>query len=79
MMNDDKSPSLLVKFRFVDDKKSEVALLSFEQYSNIKDLPITKECKIVKNQKQILSKNDIIAINKKIAKVSKSHMQSLSE
>lgn len=79
MMNESSNPSLLVKFRFVDEAKSEVALLSFEQYSNIKDLPITKECKIVKNQKPTLSKNDVAAINKKIASLTKSHTQSLSE
>lgn len=75
---DDESPSLLVKFMFKGDKKSKIALLTFEQYSNIKDLPITKECRIVKNEKPTLSKNDILAINKKIAKLSKTHTQSLS-
>ena len=79
MMNEEMNPSLLVKFRFIDDKKSEVALLSFEQYSNIKELPITKECKIVKNQKPTLSKNDVAAINAKIKQLSKTHTQSLSE
>ncbi|GBH34554.1 hypothetical protein NZNM25_13450 [Nitrosopumilus zosterae] len=64
---------------FKGDKKSEIALLTFEQYSNIKDLPITKECRIVKNEKPTLSKNDVAAINKKIAKLSKTHTQSLSE
>lgn len=76
---DDNSPSLLVKFMFKGDKKSEIALLTFEQYSNIKDLPITKECRIVKNEKPTLSKNDVAAINKKIAKLSKTHTQSISE
>ncbi|KAF6247415.1 hypothetical protein C6990_02820 [Nitrosopumilus sp. b3] len=79
MMNDSIVPSLLVKFRFIDEKKSEIALLTFEQYSNIKDLPITKECKIVKNEKPTLSKRDVAAINKKIASLSKSHTQTLSE
>ncbi len=79
VMNESVSPSLLVKFRFIGDKKSEIALLSFEQYSNIKELPITKECKIVKNQKATLSKNDILAINAKIKQLSKTHTQSLSE
>ncbi|MGY5150387.1 MAG: hypothetical protein ACW9W3_10015 [Candidatus Nitrosopumilus sp. bin_68KS] len=79
MMSDYVDPSLLVKFRFVDEKKSEIALLTFEQYSNIKDLPITKECKIVKNQKPTLSKRDVAAINKKIASLSKSHTQKLAE
>lgn len=79
MMNESIDPSLLVKFRFIDEKKSEIALLTFEQYSNIKDLPITKECKIVKNEKPTLSKRDVEAINKKIASLSKSHTQFLSE
>jgi hypothetical protein len=78
MMNETR-PSLLVKFRFIDDKKSEVALLSFEQYSNIKELPMTMECKIVKNQKPTLSQNDVAAINAKIKRLSKTHTQSLSE
>lgn len=76
---DDESPSLLVKFMFKGDKKSEIALLTFEQYSNIKDLPIIKECRIVKNEKPTLSKNDVAAINRKIAKLSKTHTQSLLE
>jgi hypothetical protein len=76
---DDESPSLLVKFMFKGDKKSEIALLTFEQYSNIKDLPIINECRIVKNEKPTLSKNDVAAINRKIAKLSKTHTQSLLE
>ncbi|MCV0393053.1 MAG: hypothetical protein K5790_07165 [Nitrosopumilus sp.] len=76
------STSLLVKFRFEGDKKSEVANLSYEQYSNLKELPMTVECKIVKNQKPTLSKADTEALNKKIAqafKKSKSHTRTLTE
>lgn len=76
------SASLLIKFRFNGDKKSEIANLTYEQYSNLKVLPMTIECKIVKNQKPTLSKADTEALNKKIAtafKKSKSHTQSLSE
>ena len=76
------APSLLVKFRFDGEKKSEIANLSYEQYSNLKVLPITVECEIVKNQKPTLSKEDMDAINKKIVsafKKSKSHTKSLSE
>ena len=74
--------SLLVRFRFDGNKKSEVAMLTYEQYPNIKELPITIECKIVKNEKQTLSKNDIYIINKKLSKVfskSKTHTHSLSK
>ena len=53
---DGESPSLLVKFKFNGNKKSEITLLTFEQYSNIKDLSITEECTIVKNEKPTLSK-----------------------
>ena len=76
------SPSLLVKFMFKDDKKPEIALLTFEQYSNIKDLPITKECVIVKNEKPTLSDSDVAAIEEKLAEVfskSKSHVEFFSE
>lgn len=81
-MKNDSSPSLLVKFMFEGDKKSEIALLTFEQYSNIKDLPITKECKIVKNERPTLSEGDIVALEAKITEVfskSKSHTESLSQ
>lgn len=76
------SPSLLVRFKFEGDKKSEVANLTYEQYSNLKVLPMTLECKIVKNQKPTLSKEDMEALNEKISsafKKSKSHTQFLSE
>ena len=81
-IKNDNSPSLLVKFMFEGDKKSEIALLTFEQYSNIKDLPITQECKIVKNERPTLSEGDVIALEAKIAEVfskTKSHTESLSE
>jgi len=76
------TPSILVRFRFDGDKKSEIALLTYDQYFNIKNLPISTECKIVKNEKPTLSKNEIDAINKKLSRMfskSRSHTQSLSE
>ena len=74
--------SLLVEFRFDGNEKSEIAELTYEQYSNIKELPITIECKIVKNQEPIISKEDMVKINKKLSQVfkkSKSHTSVLSE
>ena len=78
---DEDEPSLLVRFKFDGDKKSEVAAFTYEQYSNLRSLPITVECKIVKNQKPTLSKKDVESLNKKLADVlskSKSHTKSLS-
>ena len=74
--------SILVKFRLEDEKKSEIAYLTYEQYSNLKELPITVECKIVKNQKPTLSKSDMKLLEKKLRDAfvnSKSHTQKLSE
>lgn len=74
--------SILVKFRLEDEKKSEIAYLTYEQYSNLKELPIIVECKIVKNQKPTLSKSDMDLLEKKLADAfakSKSHTQKLSE
>jgi len=80
--NSEAVPSLLVKFRFDGESHSNIANLTYEQYSNIKELPITVECKIVKNEAPTLSKADIAELNKKISQVfsqSKSHTQRLSE
>ncbi|QUC64096.1 hypothetical protein NsoK4_06505 [Nitrosopumilus sp. K4] len=74
--------SVLVRFRFDGDKKSEIANLTYEQYSNLKELPITVECKIVTNQKPTLSKSDVKRLEKKLADAiakSKSHTQRLAE
>ena len=82
MTDTDSTPSILVKFQFTHDKKPNVALLTYEQYSNIKELPITMECKIVQNEKTTLTKNDVEALNKKLQEAyrkSKSHTNKLSE
>lgn len=74
--------SLLVEFRFDGNIKSEIAELTYEQYSNIKELPITVEYKIVKNQIPTISKQDMDKINKKLSlvfKKSKSYTEVLSE
>ena len=81
-METESLSSLLVEFRFDGEIKSEIAELTYEQYSNIKELPITVECKIVKNQTPTISKQDMDKINKKLLAVfkkSKSHTGSLSE
>ena len=74
--------SLLVKFRLEGYRKSEIAYLTYEQYSNLKELPITINCEIVENQKPTLSKSDVAFLEKKLADTfakSKSHTQKLSD
>ena len=75
-------PSLLVKFKFDGNVKSEIAVLTYKQYSNLKELPITIECKIVKNQKRTLSHCDVELLDKKLTRIfakSKPHVKTLSE
>lgn len=75
-------PSLLVKFKFDGNEKSEIAVLTYQQYSNLKELPITIECKIVKNQKRTLSHHDVELLDKKLTIIfakSKPHVKTLSE
>lgn len=82
MHSSESLPTILVRFRFEGEKKPNVATLTYEQYSNIKELPITTECKIVKNEKKTMTKTDVDALNKKletIFKQSKSHTKNLSE
>ena len=82
MDSSESPPTLLVRFRFDGEPRSNVANLTYEQYSNIKELPITVECKIVKNEAPTLTKADIAELNKRISSIfsqSKSHTQRLSE
>lgn len=76
------TPSILVKFQFDGETKYEIAKLTYEQYSNLKSLPIITSCKIVKNAKPTLSKTDVETLNKRLSEAfqkSKSHTKSLSE
>lgn len=82
MKYSDSLPSVHVKFKLKGDEKPQVAILTYEQYSNIKELPITVECKIVKNESATLSQSDFEALEKKLQEAfskSKSHTRKLSE
>lgn len=71
---------ILVKFRFDGNKESQVARLSYSQYQNLKDLPITVECEIVPGADHILSEEDTEILNKKIIGASShSHTKNLFE
>lgn len=58
--------SILVKFRFDGETESQVGAFTYEQYDNLRSLPIVVECRIVTDTKPTLSNSDMEAINKKI-------------
>ena len=69
----------LVKFKFEDQKKAEVARLSYSQYRNLKDLPITRQCEIVESADNVLSEEDTKLLNERImGATSDSHTKNLS-
>ena len=71
---------ILVEFRFDGEKKSEVGRFTYEQYLNLRDLPITTLCKIVDNAEHVLSEEDMSLINEKIKKATTgSHTKNLSK
>jgi hypothetical protein len=78
-----KDNLILVRFRFDGDTESQIGKFTYEQYDNLKSLPITKECEIVVNEKPTLSKKDMKLINKKIIDAckadKKSHTSKLSK
>jgi hypothetical protein len=76
------SGSIMVKFRFDGDTKSQIGEFTYEQYENMKALPIVVECKIVLNEQPTLTKDDITLINKKIIQAcrkDKSHTSKLAK
>jgi hypothetical protein len=74
--------SILVKFRFDGETKSQIGEFTYEQYENMKGLPIVVECQIALNEQPTLSKEDMELINKKIiqaCKTDKTHTSKLAK
>jgi hypothetical protein len=72
----------MVKFRFDGEAKSQIGEFTYEQYDNLKALPIVIECKIVLNEQPTLSETDIEIINKKViqaCKADKTHTSDLAK
>lgn len=72
----------MVKFRFDGETKSQIGEFTYEQYENMRILPIVAECKIVLNEQPTLTKQDIELINKKIVQAcrsDKSHPSKLAK
>lgn len=81
-MREYDAPNILVKFRLDGNRKYQVVELTYEQYDNLKKLPIIIECQIVENQKLTLNQRDMAALNKQLKKIfsrEKSHSKKLSE
>jgi hypothetical protein len=74
--------TILVKFRFDGDTKSQIGEFTYEQYDNLRTLPIVMECQIVSNEEPTLTQDDIKLINEKIAqacKKDKTHSSKLAK
>jgi hypothetical protein len=74
--------SILVKFRFDGETESQIGEFTYEQYDNMRTLPIVLECEIVLNEQPTLTKDDVILINEKIAqacKKDKTHTSKLAK
>lgn len=72
----------MVKFRFDGETRSQIGEFTYEQYENMKALPIVAECKIALNEQPTLTKADIRLINKKISQAcrnDKSHTSKLAK
>ncbi len=72
----------MVKFRFDGDDKSQIGEFTYQQYDNMKALPIVVECKIVLNEQPTLTIADTELINEKIVqacKADRSHASNLSK
>ncbi len=41
-----------IKYKFKEDKKFYTCIVTYQQYKNFKELPIIKECEIVKEESE---------------------------
>ena len=74
--------TILVKFRFDDESEPKVGRFTYEQYDNLRSLPVVVECKIISEGKPTLSESDMETINKKISEAcgsDKGHTSRLSK
>ena len=52
-----------IRYKFKDDKKFYTCTVTYGQFQNFRDLPIVKECEIIKNEQ-----NDLDEIKNKMQK-----------
>ena len=70
-----------IQYSFNDDDKSYTCLLTYDQYKNFKNLPVVKECKIIKNSEENVEsyKEEMQKALNLAAKNDVSHIQKLSQ
>ncbi|HSG83875.1 MAG: response regulator [Nitrosopumilus sp.] len=70
-----------IQYSFNDDDKSYTCLLTYDQYKNFKNLPVVKECKILKNSEENVEsyKEEMQKALNLAAKNDVSHIQKLSQ
>ena len=70
-----------IQYTFKEDSKSYTCILTYEQYKNFKELPIIKDCKIIKNDAENIEdyKNEMQEAINLAAKNDITHIQKLSQ
>jgi len=70
-----------IQYTFKEDSKSYTCILTYDQYKNFKELPIIKDCKIIKNDEENIEayKNEMQEALNLAAKNDISHIQKLSQ
>jgi len=70
-----------IQYTLKGDSKSYTCILTYYQYKNFKELPIVKDCKIIKNNEENIEayKNEIQEALNLTAKNDTSHIQKLSQ
>ena len=70
-----------IQYTFKEDSKSYTCILTYDQYKNFKELPIVKDCKIIKNNEENIEayKNKMQEALNLAAKNDISHIQKLSQ
>jgi len=70
-----------VQYTFKEDSKSYTCILTYDQYKNFKELPIIKDCKIIKNDEKNVEayKNEMQEALNLAAKNDLTHIQKLSQ
>ena len=70
-----------IQYSFNDDSKSYTCVMTHDQYKNFKELPVLKECKILKNDEQNIEayKQEMQKALNLAAKNDLTHIQKLSQ
>ena len=70
-----------IRYKFKEDKKYYTCVVTYGQFQNFRDLPIVKECEIIKDDQKDFDeiKNEMQKAQDLAAKNDTSHIKKLSE